>query len=341
MKSIYIYLLIISFLMSKLYASSLLDVARSASLKGEYEKALFIYKRALKGNDSKAIVYFNMGNLYYRMGKSASAVQAYQKVVVLAPDFKDSYLNLGKIYYLNEEYKKALETFLSYSKKDPENVETLMLIADTYKKIELYTQAEKFYQKACDIENENEDIYQAMAFMYYDLSDYEQALSFIEQGLAEIPKSISLLEIQADLLKNLNQYSEAASIYSYIISGAIKLSKEEQYRFQYQMANTFYEGNYTNLALNTLQECALKHPKKKDSIEYLTYIWSESERDIEAIDFFINFYPKNKTRAYLALKHFLSRAYNKEDTELIKKIISFYNNKKIKDELYYTAKRIL
>ena len=62
-----------------------------------------------------------------------------------------------------------------------------------------------------------------------------------------------------------------------------------------------------------------------------------NDRGHDAFDFFSEFYPNNKTQSYLAIKQILTRAYNSNDKELIKKIIAFYKKHRIRDDLYQLA----
>ena len=113
--------------------------------RGQFEKAIEYYKRALKldpyykevlnnlayaysrmGNFKKAIetndIYISIfpdesspydarGTIYGLFGKLDSSIIAYRKALEITPDFHSSLEELGAMYIFNEEYDKAAECF--------------------------------------------------------------------------------------------------------------------------------------------------------------------------------------------------------------------------------------
>ncbi|MDM7273016.1 tetratricopeptide repeat protein [Sulfurihydrogenibium azorense] len=97
--------------------------------KGKFDLAEKEYKKAISNDKNWYLPYFNLGNLYYKMGQKEKAVEYYLKSLEKERN-PDTLNNLAYVLYelgRYEEAKKYIEEALSI-KKDP-NYE------DTYKKI--------------------------------------------------------------------------------------------------------------------------------------------------------------------------------------------------------------
>ncbi len=71
-----------------------LEEASAAYSKGEFGKAVKIYESLKKTNGESAQIYYNIGNCYYRLNKTASAILNYERALLLNPGDKDTRTNL-------------------------------------------------------------------------------------------------------------------------------------------------------------------------------------------------------------------------------------------------------
>ncbi len=71
-----------------------LEEASAAYSKGEFSKANEIYEKLLKTNGESAEIYYNIGNCYYRLNKTASAILNYERALLLNPADQDTRTNL-------------------------------------------------------------------------------------------------------------------------------------------------------------------------------------------------------------------------------------------------------
>ncbi len=71
-----------------------LQSASEAYSKGEFSKAAELYENILKTNGESAEVYYNLGNCYYKMNKTAEAILNYERSLLLNPGDGDVRFNL-------------------------------------------------------------------------------------------------------------------------------------------------------------------------------------------------------------------------------------------------------
>ena len=71
-----------------------LEEATTAYSNGEFDKAAEIYESLLKANGESAEIYYNVGNCYYRLNKTAPAILNYERALLLNPGDRDIRTNL-------------------------------------------------------------------------------------------------------------------------------------------------------------------------------------------------------------------------------------------------------
>ncbi|MCU1281645.1 MAG: transcriptional regulator, MerR family [bacterium] len=66
--------------------------------RGEDERALIAYAKALEGDPALAAAHTNLGNLHYRRGERGEARSAYEAALALDPEQPEARYNLGNLY---------------------------------------------------------------------------------------------------------------------------------------------------------------------------------------------------------------------------------------------------
>ena len=86
--------------------------------KGELDKALFAYLKALDGTEDQATVYLKIGSIHHSRGNSALAEKAFNKVLESKPDDTGALQALGLIHLKARNYSIAKQYFNSAIKAD-------------------------------------------------------------------------------------------------------------------------------------------------------------------------------------------------------------------------------
>lgn len=114
--------------------------------KGELDKAVFMYNKAIQKDDKFYKAYYNLGNIYLQDSKPNMAVEQYKKAVKLKPEYAYAHYNLGCAYIKLGKYSKA--------------------------KYELLT--------AIDLKNTVADFHYNLAYVYKKLNKEKDAKRYIE-----------------------------------------------------------------------------------------------------------------------------------------------------------------
>ncbi len=77
--------------------------------KGEYDKAILCFDKALKLNSKFAPAYCNRGTSYYEKGDYDPAILDFTKALEINPKIIDAHYNRAAAFYQKQEYDKAWE----------------------------------------------------------------------------------------------------------------------------------------------------------------------------------------------------------------------------------------
>ncbi|MBZ0199838.1 MAG: tetratricopeptide repeat protein, partial [Ignavibacteriaceae bacterium] len=89
-------------------------VGNTFAVKGNFQAAENAYEEAIKLNNFNELSYFNLGLMYSQTNKIEKAINQFNKVIEINPNFSDAYRNLAIALYIQHEYKASLEYFEKY-----------------------------------------------------------------------------------------------------------------------------------------------------------------------------------------------------------------------------------
>ena len=107
-------------------------IAMSYYNRGEYEKAVEEYKRAIEINRESVEAYYHLGMAYSSLGKYKEAVEAYSRAIRIKPDYAVAYYNLGHAYSNLNQHDKAIKAFLHSIQHEPDNEEAYFALGNAY-----------------------------------------------------------------------------------------------------------------------------------------------------------------------------------------------------------------
>ncbi len=146
-----------------------------------------------------AMSLFAQGVKELNAEKFDTALEAFEQVTTLAPDFADAHYHLGLVYYQKSEFQKAIEAFTRTLELLPRDINALIKLglashkagdidaADTRTKRAFYEQAVAAYQTALDIRPHNVEALNNLGLAYQELGRFDEAISVYEEGLALSP----------------------------------------------------------------------------------------------------------------------------------------------------------
>ena len=146
-----------------------------------------------------AMSLFAKGVAELNAEKFDTALETFEQVTTLAPDFADAHYHLGLVYYQKAEFQRAIEAFTRTLELLPRDINALIRLGlaahkagdrdavDTRTKRACYEQAVAAYQTALEIRPHNVEALNNLGLAYQELDRFDEAISVYEEGLALSP----------------------------------------------------------------------------------------------------------------------------------------------------------
>lgn len=115
---------------------------------GKYQEALALFQQVAKDNPHYPGLYYNMGNVLFRLGEYSEAEKAYKKAVREDPGDADALYNLAMTYSMMDDMGRALAALQEVLKIRPEDGEAHYRLARGYFSLRDWKQASHHLQKA-------------------------------------------------------------------------------------------------------------------------------------------------------------------------------------------------
>lgn len=117
------------------------------------DEALAALKRALEIDSLNPLVHYVLGNLYvFDLKQPEAALQHFQQVVSLDPDFKNGHLNLGNTYAALGRFEEAVSVYKRAIAARPRSLNALINLGKIYEKMGKPGDALRTYEKALAID---------------------------------------------------------------------------------------------------------------------------------------------------------------------------------------------
>ncbi|WP_456462838.1 tetratricopeptide repeat protein [Lutibacter sp.] len=94
-KIIFIFLIFFSLVLEAQNANELFSKANNLYKNGEYSKAIELYSSIEKQGLESDVLFFNLGNSYYKLNKVAPSIYYYEKALKINPSNEDALFNLA------------------------------------------------------------------------------------------------------------------------------------------------------------------------------------------------------------------------------------------------------
>ena len=171
--------------------------------------------RLLEGNHSNILAHHQteMGKTYVDEGNDALAQTAFKRAISIDPGCIDAYLHLGDLYFKNQEYKKAIDAWKKVVKMAPHfTFLAYRRLEGAYLKMKNLKPVEEFL-KECAQFNSDAFTHMALARYLYNEHDYAGAIKELQSALKLNPYFWEARRFMGELLLEQNMNNEAIQAY--------------------------------------------------------------------------------------------------------------------------------
>lgn len=159
-----------------------LDLGRSYEERGRIDDALAAYQKAVVLAPDYAKAYYAMALLHQHSGNAPLAMDAYLKALRVDPFHSPSYNNLATLYAQSGEREKAIKTLERLLELAPASGIGHYNLGNIYFDMERYPEAIGHYEKAVHFQPGYGKAYENLAVVYFRLGRYDLSRQFYSKA---------------------------------------------------------------------------------------------------------------------------------------------------------------
>ncbi|XP_018007183.1 cell division cycle protein 23 homolog [Hyalella azteca] len=160
-------------------------VGNYLSLRGEHEKAVVHFQRALKLNPKFVSAYTLMGYEYMEMKSTIQAIQCYRNALKVNRRDYSAWFGLGQTYEVLRLLNYSLFYFKQAQRLHPYDSRMITALGEAFEKKEMFLEAKKCYVKAHSVGDVEGTALLKLAKLYQRLAETERAADAYERYLRE------------------------------------------------------------------------------------------------------------------------------------------------------------
>ncbi|MCE4047223.1 MULTISPECIES: tetratricopeptide repeat protein [Bacillaceae] len=243
-------------------------IADNMSAGGAFEEAINYYELALE-EKIEINTLFNLALTALQAGQLTIAINRFEEVKTLDPDFHSLYLYLARSYEQEEMLQEAFETVQDGVKHDEFNKELYLLGGKLSLKLGDEANAEKYFREALAIDPEFTESVLLLNKLFLTQDRFGDIIELVELMDSQDIEEPQLLWDGAKALQGIENYSEALNKY------------QEAYTFFKELPDFLYDYGYFLLEEGKRQEAAEvfsslleKDPSNEEFIEIVQRLTS-------------------------------------------------------------------
>jgi serine/threonine protein kinase/Flp pilus assembly protein TadD len=148
------------------------------------EKRLSIVQQAAQKYPKEKDFHAWLGVIYRADGKYEKALEEYNKVLELDPNYGEAHNELGYLYADMRNFEKSIEHFKKYASLNPEDANPLDSMAEGYFLMGRLDEAIAKYKEALEIKPDWQGTSLKIGYIYALKEDYPEAMKWIDKDIA-------------------------------------------------------------------------------------------------------------------------------------------------------------
>ena len=190
------------------------EMGNAQASRGEYEKAVQSYDRAIGLDTYNPDLWYNKGLALSNLGRYEDALYCYQRATNIKPFDADLWLSRGAALSGLGRYEEALECYDRAVEFDSEDDDAWNNRGTILAKLSRYGEALDSYDRAIDLEPEDDDAWNNKGTILAKLGQYEEALDCYDRATDLEPEDDDAWNNKGSALHQLGRYQEAQECYN-------------------------------------------------------------------------------------------------------------------------------
>ena len=155
----------------------------------------------------------NRGNVLYLAGQYKAALESYDKVILLKPDYAEAHCYRGSILYFNKQYQAALESYDQAILLKQDYPEALNNRGNVLHALQQYQAALESYDKAILLKPDFAQAHNNRGNALHALQQYQAALESYDKAILINPDFAEAYNNRGNVLNTVQQFQAAVESY--------------------------------------------------------------------------------------------------------------------------------
>lgn len=246
--------------------------------KGDNNKAISFYLKALELNKDDANIYHNLSLLYEKTGQKDKANQYLAKVIELRPDSKDDKLKLAGNLLETGMIQDAEKNAGEFLKDHPGSKDAWLLMARIAEKKSDRAALKTAYERILGLDPLNSTVMYNLGVMEYDSGNQNKASEYFEKYIVSSPDDETARSLLFDIYRAQKKddlaYREASAV--------IKLKPDESECWEYVYEYLNIKQRYSDI-VSIMEEGIEKNPRDVNIRKYLIAAYLKTGKENLAI----------------------------------------------------------
>jgi tetratricopeptide (TPR) repeat protein len=198
---------------------------------GKYSEAVDSFNQVLQIEPNYTKAHFLKGSSLYQEGKYSEAVDSFNQVLQIEPNYVKTQFREASSLYKAGNYNNAHESFKQLLQIDSNNTDVLYYDGLSLYNLERYIEAIAMFNRALALEPTNTNVLLYKGLSLYNLERYNEAIAMFNRALALEPTNTNVLLYKGLSLYNLERYNEAIAYYDIVLEiepNNINATKEKE-----------------------------------------------------------------------------------------------------------------
>jgi serine/threonine protein kinase/Flp pilus assembly protein TadD len=161
-----------------------IEATYASYIERDREKRLSIILQAAEKYPKEKYFHLWLGTIYRSDGKYDKALEEYNKVLELDPNYGEVYNELGYLYADMRNFEKSIEHFKKYVSLNPGDANPLDSMAEAYFLMGRLDEAIAKYKEALEVKPDFSGVSLKIGYIYALKEDYPEALKWVDKEIA-------------------------------------------------------------------------------------------------------------------------------------------------------------
>ncbi len=189
--------------------AALIGLALTNRELGNIERSVELLKKATRTVGEPKEALFNLGNLYEEMGDHALAIQNYDIVISMDPDFHEAYLNRGVAWYNMQKYTEGMNDFKNSITSGKKRSRSLANIGISLLEQEKFESAIDHFDRSLEIDHENIHSLCGKGLALFSMDRYDESIICFDASISINPDFYIAHYYKGHILRGLDLLDEA------------------------------------------------------------------------------------------------------------------------------------